>query len=488
MKISIITEGNKETGIGHLTRCIALYQVFEERNIIPTIYLNGDETVKPFLNEINYEMIDWVQNQDIIFRKIKDSDAIIVDSYQATRDFYEAVSKLTPIPVYFDDSARLDYPAGIILNGAINGESLSYNKKTEQTYLLGTKYLPIRKEFWDVIERPAKFDIQNILITFGGTDLNNLTTRILRLLSRNHPNLKKRIVVTNSFPTIAQIEEAKDPNTEIINSPSSLEMLKLMYDSDLAICAGGQTLNELARIGVPTIAIAVADNQKFQMAGWVKEKFLQAELSYDQPNLEHRLSLLISNLKKKQVRDSISKIGRQKIDGYGAKRVVQFIIDKHVGKTGFYFRKAIAKDATIIFNLSNDRLVRANSINTDPIKWGDHLDWFSGKLMDDDCYFLLAFTSSNQFIGQIRFDIKGYYAEINISIEKDFRGKGFSKQLIFNASYKLFHDKPNVNFINAIIKPTNTPSIKAFTKAGYKLFNKEIINEQDFLIYQLKKQ
>lgn len=488
MKISIITEGNRETGFGHLTRSIALYQVFEERNIIPTIYLNGDETVSPFLNDINFEMIDWIQNQDDLFRKIKDSDAIIVDSYQATKEFYETISKLTPIPVYLDDNVRLDYPSGIILNGAINAESLLYNKRNDQTYLLGTKYLPIRKEFWDAIERPSKFDIQNVLITFGGTDLNNLTVRILRLLLRNHPNFKKRIVVTNSFPTIAQIEEAKDSNTEIINSPTAFEMLKLMYDSDLAICAGGQTLNELARVGVPTIAIAVADNQKNQLAGWVKEKFLQAELSYDQPNLEHRLLLLISNLRKKQVRDAITKIGRQKIDGNGAKRVLQVIIDKHVGKAGFYFRKAIAKDSTIIFNLSNDRLVRANSIHTEPIKWGDHLDWFSGKLMDEDCYFLLAFTPSNQFIGQVRFDIKGYYAEINISIEKDFRGKGFSKQLIFSASYKLFHEKPNVNFINAIIRPTNTPSIRAFTKAGYKLFGKEIINEQDFLVYQLKKQ
>jgi len=76
---------------------------------------------------------------------------------------------------------------------------------------------------------------------------------------------------------------------------------------------------------------------------------------------------------------------------------------------------------------------------------------------------------------------------INISIDKDFRGKGYSKQLIFSASYKLFHDKPNINFINAIIRPNNTPSIKAFTNAGYKLVGKEIINEQEFLLFQLKK-
>lgn len=487
MKISILTEANRETGLGHLTRCISIYQAFEERNIIPKIYLFGDDLAIPMINDLNVEICNWLENQNDIFRKIKYSDVIIVDSYLATKEFYDNISKLTLIPVYFDDYLRIEYPSGVIINGAINAESLPYKKLISHEYLLGTKYLPLRKEFWDVVEKPLRLDMQNMLITFGGTDKLNLTTRIQRLLLRNYPTFKKRIIVNNTFENLSQLEELKDNNTEIYNSPSPNELIKIMNDTDLAICGAGQTVNELARLGIPTVAIAIAENQKLQMNGWVKEKFLPMELTYDLPNLEHRLSLIITNYRKKQVREAISKIGKQKVDGNGAKRVVQFIIDKHVGKSGFYFRHAIAKDATIIFNLANDRLVRANSINTEPIKWGDHLDWFSGKLLDDNCFFLLAFTPSNKFIGQVRFDIKGYYAEINISIDKDFRGKGYSKQLIFTASYKLFHDMPNVNFINAIIRPNNTPSIKAFTKAGYKFVQKEIINDQEFYLYQLKK-
>ena len=35
------------------------------------------------------------------------------------------------------------------------------------------------------------------------------------------------------------------------------------------------------------------------------------------------------------------------------------------------------KDLKDIFDLSNDILVRQNWINTDPIKWDDHVVWFS---------------------------------------------------------------------------------------------------------------
>lgn len=487
MKISIITEGSNQIGFGHISRCLAIYQAFEERNIIPTFYVNGDETISALLKDVHYELIDWIENHDLLFRKIKDSDAIIVDSYKASKDFYDRISNLTPIPIYFDDTLRLEYPAGYIINGAINAELLPYNKKAGQNFLLGTKYASLRKEFWEITDHFQRFEIQNMLITFGGLDNQNLTPRILRLLSRNFPEVKKRVIVTGAFTNLEDIRNSKDDNTEIIFSPSGFDLIKLMYEADLAISAAGQTLNELARVGVPTIAIAIADNQKNQIAGWVKEKFLLSDLWYMQPNLEHRLLLIINNMRKKQVRDVISKTAKLKIDGNGAKRIAQSIVEKHCGKTSFYYRKVISKDASLVFNLSNDRLVRANSINTEPIKWGDHLDWFSGKLLDDNCMFLLAFTVNDLFIGQVRFDIKGYFAEINISIDKDFRGKKYSALLILTSTYKIFHEKPNVGFVNAIIRPQNVPSIKAFVKAGYKYFDKEIINGQEFLIYQLKR-
>ena len=260
-----------------------------------------------------------------------------------------------------------------------------------------------------------------------------------------------------------------------------------MADCDIAMSAGGQTINELARLGIPTIGIAVADNQIPHLNGWLKEKFLLMELTYTQPNLESRLQLVLNHLKKKQVRDAVSKIGKQRIDGAGSRRIIQFLVEKTAGKAGYYFRKIIAKDASLVFNLSNDRLVRANSINQESINWGAHLDWFSGKLMDDDCLYLLAFTTSDQFIGQVRLEIKGYYAEINISIDKDFRGKGYSKSLIFNASYTCFHLKPNVGYILAYIRPQNTPSIKAFSKAGYLPFQKEKINDEEYFVLRLKR-
>lgn len=70
------------------------------------------------------------------------------------------------------------------------------------------------------------------------------------------------------LPEYTKIEKAGDPNTEYVRFPDAERMKDVMAGSDLAISAAGQTLYELARIGLPTIAIAVARDQLGNVEGW----------------------------------------------------------------------------------------------------------------------------------------------------------------------------------------------------------------------------
>lgn len=488
MKVSIVTEGFKNTGYGHITRCLALYQAFNARDISTTMYVNGDNNSSQILRNTYHEIIDWMNDRELLYSKLRTSNIIIVDSYLADKEFYESIFPLTQYPVFIDDNRRLEFPHGIILNGSIYGESMNYPSPKEGSNLLGAKYIPLRNEFWDVPDKTVRLDINSVLITFGGQDIRNLTPRILRSLSRNYPSLKKNVVIGNGFTNIDQINEAKDKNTILHYAPDASMMLQLMLEADAAITAAGQTIYELARIGVPTIAIAVVDNQLNSMAGWFKEDFLIDNINYLNPNLEHKILLSFSNLQKRPVRERLSKLGRQKVDGGGAKRVVQALIDQIAAPFGFYLRRASEKDASLILNLSNDRVVRANSINQNPISWNEHIVWYNDKIRDINTLFLLAFNRNDGFIGQVRFDINDTSASINISIDKEFRGKGFSKSLIFTTSFKLLKEYPEVSTIKAYIRPQNTPSIKAFSKAGYVQAPDELINNEKFLVYIMARQ
>ncbi|OGU68970.1 MAG: hypothetical protein A2499_15025 [Stygiobacter sp. RIFOXYC12_FULL_38_8] len=155
------------------------------------------------------------------------------------------------------------------------------------------------------------------------------------------------------------------------------------------------------------------------------------------------------------------------------------------GAIKFYLRKATIEDAKPIFDLSNENLVRENSINQKKIMWENHLKWLPNKLCDNNCFYLLAFTPENLFIGQIRFDVSEKETTIGISITKEFRGKGLSADILIHSAGLFFKNYPQVKNIVAKINKDNEASLNTFIKAGYIYSHKESINNNEFLVFKL---
>lgn len=146
-------------------------------------------------------------------------------------------------------------------------------------------------------------------------------------------------------------------------------------------------------------------------------------------------------------------------------------------------REAVYNDLDNVFKLSNDDEVRKYSYNVNKIKYEDHIKWFKEKINDEKCLFLIIEDEDN-FIGQVRFDIEKNEAIINISISKNYRSKGLSKDIMFMSIDYLNNKKTFVKKIKAYIKETNVISRKYFEKCNYS-FNKIVLinNQKSFEYY-----
>lgn len=488
MKVSIVTEGFQNTGYGHITRCLSLYQAFEERNILPTFFINGDDYAKNYLGNSNYKLINWLTHPTKLISEINGSDILIIDSYHAGKEYYETLSKLSKISLFIDDYMRLDYPAGIILNGTINAETFSYKKNPASQYLLGVKYIPIRKEFWNTSSRKINQSVGSILITYGGQDIRGLTIPTFKSVQNNFPHVKKILVIGNGDANKKEFEKLRNESTEIFYSIDAAKMLELMLASDIAISAAGQTLYELAVTGTPTIAIAVADNQRGNILEWKKNGFLIDPIFQGDSNHQKKIAEQLSAMQSVSLRKKLSAKGKSNVDGQGSRRIIKFLIDKICSEDIFYLRKATEKDSDIVFRLSNDPTVREQSINRNPIEYKDHLKWYPSKIGNEDYIFLLAFDKEDNFIGQVRFELNNQEAIASISISKQFRGKGLSKKILLNACPKLLSEKPEIKNVIAYIRPENIASIKCFMSAKFVFSQKEMINEECFEKYILSKE
>jgi len=328
MKVFIITEGGKNIGFGHITRCLSLYQAFEEKEIIPEFVLNSDDNIEYLLKGINYQKLNWIEKRDKLFELIKGADIAIIDSYLANSSFYIQISNLVKIPVYIDDNKRLDYPKGIVVNGNIHAETLNYPKKDGMTYLLGTKYTPLRKEFWEVPEKKIKEKIENIMVTFGGDDARNMTPKILRFLKKEYPKIKRNVIIGKSFNDTNEIKREADYNTKLIYHPNAKKIKESMLESDIAISAGGQTLYELARTGVPSIGICIAENQLGNIREWEKIGFLGNAGWYNEDNIIARVDRLLKHFENIKLRETKSKIGKKFVDGKGSLKIINRIMNR----------------------------------------------------------------------------------------------------------------------------------------------------------------
>ena len=329
MKVFIITEGSKNTGFGHITRCLSLYQAFKERGILPEFIINGDNNIEYLLQDVNYQIFNWLDEKNKLFEKVKYADIAIIDSYLADISVYNTLSNLVRLAVYIDDNKRLDYPEGIVVNGSIYAEELNYPYRNGVAYLLGTKYTPLRKEFWEVPKKKIKEKIESVMVTFGGDDAKNMTSKILAFLNDRYPNLIKNVIIGRAFENIDEIKKCADKNTNLICYPDAEKMKEIMFESDIAISACGQTLNELASVGVPTIGICIAENQLGNIKGWEKIGFLEYAGWYSKGNILEKIINVIEYLKDSKERKNKFKISRKFIDGKGALNTLTDIFKNH---------------------------------------------------------------------------------------------------------------------------------------------------------------
>ncbi len=465
MNVVILTEGGKDIGFGHVARCSSIYQAFEQFDFSPKFVINGDDSVKSILSDIDVDINDWIDDLSVI----SNSDIVIVDSYLADIDTFNEISNKVPLVAYVDDNNRLNYPKGIIINGTLDTSNMNYQKRENIKYLLGNEFIPLRKDFWNIPKIKINDSIENILITMGGNDLRNLTPKILDLLNNHLPEVNKKIIIADSFDNVAEIENLKNNHVDLIYSPDSSEIIEVMSSVDLAISASGQTLYELACLGIPTISIGIIDNQKNNIQNWKKQGFIEYAGCWNDGNLLENILNKIELLKDKNIRYDKRLLGVQAVSGKGSIKIVKSILNEFY-KNNSKFREVKEEDCLKIFEIANDDEVRKSSFNSDKIKLDDHKVWFKNILNDDTVqFYVLEFE--DDLIGQLRLDFEDKYPVISISLNKKYRGLGLSK-ILLSKGLELIDGK-----VVAYIKKDNLRSISFFKSMGFKKDSEVIIKD-----------
>jgi UDP-2,4-diacetamido-2,4,6-trideoxy-beta-L-altropyranose hydrolase len=335
MKLVIRVDGGKDMGTGHLMRCIALGEGFVDNGGEVVFIINSNEDVASIIERIKSKgfVVKCVENGGIeeTLKALEEEapERVVMDGYHFTVEDHEAVKALGCTLMVIDDFANLDYyNADIILNQNYGADKFNYKTGADTKVLLGPEYALLRSEFCKDkgYERTFPDVAKKLLITMGGADPDNYTLKVLRAMSLIEHPLDVRVVLgslNSNIESVTAEGELSRHNVELLCGVD--DMPALMAWADLALSAGGTTTWELAFMGLPSILCIVADNQEgavnalstdnvFVSIGWIKDK-----------TLEDIAGAILEMIEDKELRERLSKRGRELVDGLGGKRVAREI-------------------------------------------------------------------------------------------------------------------------------------------------------------------
>jgi len=295
LNIAFFTEAGSLRGMGHLVRSYTIASYFKKYCDIE-FFLDSDFHYEQFKNiqYFKWDSLNISTHYDIIF----------IDSYIATLDIYEYLKTYCKQLVCIDDYGRLSYPKSIIINFA--PQANKYFKHIDDNYLLGLKYLPIRKELQNI--KPKKENY--IFIMLGGNDIKNQSFEILKTL--DNTDMKKYIVINNKTKLL---QAKKYKNCEILYKPTPKKLYQTMANSTIAITTASMSVYELAYLKIPTIIFSVAPNQDGGIEQFIKYKLSYKSIDINKQNWQKQLF----NILNKKITFKIPNL----IDKNGTKRIYQ---------------------------------------------------------------------------------------------------------------------------------------------------------------------
>ncbi|WCF07926.1 hypothetical protein NDS46_27300 [Paenibacillus thiaminolyticus] len=323
----------KSIGMGHVTRSLVLMNKMNDQpGFGPQLIIYTKE------EGLEYEGVYPVAyGQDQLERSVKGSGAstVILDmpAVWIQAEWLCSLHKEGRRIVVIDDNdevppyewINLKISCSITLTGSA---SVIHDKSA---MLRGPEYIILSDQFeqYASMNRILKADVERMLLSFGGSDPNDILTKVLSMLSviRLDRSIELDIVIGKygSQPAASLINRLP---CRVKISRDVRDMPRRLWEADIALISGGMTLYEACSLGTPIITINHNDEQEEESGAFAHlGASLNAGFHY---TLSHRkLEDALNHMMDVQVRARMSVLARRLSDGRGAERIMERILNLH---------------------------------------------------------------------------------------------------------------------------------------------------------------
>ena len=248
-KIAIVVNAYNEIGTGHVYRCLSIASKLVFHDVL-------------FLLDEQYELgIHIVDNYNYPFKLYDGEDdllkilrewspqVVINDILNTSREYITCLKNDGYFVVNFEDLGTGTEVADVVF------DALYEHEIGENNVFTGHKYYILKDEFYFQPQKLITQQVNNILITFGGSDPNNFTEKVIdSILSTNYEG-RINVIVGLGYHGLEGLIDKYESNQSIQIYKNVLDISEFMFKADIIFTSAGRTMYEVCSLGVPTICL-----------------------------------------------------------------------------------------------------------------------------------------------------------------------------------------------------------------------------------------
>lgn len=340
-EIVIRADASSKIGFGHIMRCLTLADEIKQKNArISFVSREEDGNLITLINERGYKVYPLSKgfecgNDVILTKEVLASynilpDLLIVDHYGIDIVWESTIRSVAKKIMVIDDFCNRRHNCDLFLNQNYNVENESYYGLLQDNCikLLGAKYSMLRPEFRKMRENLQKHNdiVKRILVLMGGADNQDMTSKVLQAIKMLEINNITVDVVVGAANKYYKKIKSIVSNIHYATCHYDVENIsELMSKADLSIGAAGSTTWERCCMGLPSIVIAIAENQ-INIAENLGNDGIVVNLGWyenvEQIDIRDEIENLLNNSSKRMM---MSLKAREVVDGRGVERVAEKI-------------------------------------------------------------------------------------------------------------------------------------------------------------------
>lgn len=271
-RIAIVVNAYKEIGTGHVYRCLSIASKLVFHDVL--FLLNEKHSLGiNIIDNHNYSYKTYDDEEDLInILRQYNPQMVINDILDTSAEYIATLKQEGYFVTNFEDLGEGTILADVVF------DALYEHDVDEENVFTGHKYYILKDEFYFQPPKIITQSVSNVLITFGGTDPNNFSQKVLdSILSTNYEG-KINVILGLGYGDVEGLvsKYESNPLVQIYQNVSNIS--EFMFKADIIFTSAGRTMYEICSLGVPTICLCQNDREMTHAFGTKDNGFINMGL------------------------------------------------------------------------------------------------------------------------------------------------------------------------------------------------------------------